>query len=83
MQKEFDWFDKSDNLKKLRMWSYVLLAASVVAEFFVRGHGAEHRWDKIPGFYAIFGFVTCVLMIFLSKFLGQFWLKKSEDYYDK
>jgi len=83
MQKEFDWFDKPNNLRKLRIWSYIILAASVLAEFLVPGHEAHHPWDKIPGFYALFGFVTCVLMIFLSKILGQFWLKKSEDYYDK
>lgn len=83
MKKEFDWFDKPDNLKKLRIFSYIILAASVLAEFFVPAHGAQHLWDKIPGFYALFGFVTCVAMIIISKLLGQYCLKKSEDYYDK
>ncbi|MDO9514878.1 MAG: hypothetical protein Q7J01_02090 [Syntrophales bacterium] len=83
MKKEFDWFDKPNNIKKLRISSYVILALSVLAEFFVPSHGAQHAWDKIPGFYALFGFVICMVMIIVSKVLGQFWLKKGEDYYDK
>ncbi len=83
MKKEFDWFDKSDNIKKLRIISYVLLVLSVLAEFIVPSHGTQHPWDKIPGFYAAFGFVICMVMIIVSKLLGQYWLKKSEDYYDK
>jgi uncharacterized membrane protein len=27
--------------------------------------------------------VICAAMIIVSKLLGQFWLKKSEDYYDR
>ncbi len=83
MKREFDWFDKPDNLKKLRIFSYVILAASVVAEFLIPSHAAHHPWDKIPGIYALFGFVTCVAMIVFSKLVGQFWLKRKEEYYDK
>ena len=83
MKKEFDWFDKPDNLRKLRMFSYILLAVSVLAEFLVPAHGPQHPWDKIPGFYALFGFVICMAMIIVSKLLGQYWLKKKEDYYDR
>lgn len=83
MKKEFDWFDKADNLRRLRIFSYTLLAASVLTEFLVPAHGAQHPWDRIPGFYALFGFVTCAAMIIVSKLLGQYWLKKDEDYYDR
>jgi len=83
MKREFDWFDKSDNLKKLRIFSYIILAISVLAEFLIPNHVVHHPWDKIPGIYALFGFATCAVMIVISKLLGQYWLKKSEDYYDK
>ncbi|MDO9530312.1 MAG: hypothetical protein Q7J27_14305 [Syntrophales bacterium] len=82
MRKEFDWFDKPENIKKLKIFSYVILALSVVAEFFVSSH-PQHSWDKIPGIYALFGFITCVTMIVVSKLLGQYWLKRDEKYYDK
>lgn len=83
MKREFDWFDKPDNLKKLRIFSYVILAASILAEFLIPPHVAHHPWDKIPGIYALFGFVICVAMIIFSKFVGQYWLKRKEDYYDR
>lgn len=83
MKKEFDWFDKPENLKRLRIFSYIILALSVLAEFLVPSHGAHHSWDKIPGIYALFGFITCVAMIVFSKVLGQYWLKRDEEYYDK
>lgn len=83
MKKGFNWFDKAENLKKLRLISYVALALSVIAEFFIPQHTKHFLWDEIPGAYALFGFVTCVFMIVISKIAGQFWLKKSEDYYDK
>jgi len=74
MKREFDWFDKPDNLKKLRIFSYIILAISVLAEFLIPNHVVHH---------ALFGFATCAVMIVISKLLGQYWLKKSEDYYDK
>lgn len=83
MKREFDWFDKPQNLKRLKILSYIILAASVLAEFLVPSHGAHHLWEKIPGFYALFGFATCAVMIIVSKLLGQYWLKRDEDYYDK
>jgi hypothetical protein len=84
MKKEFDWFDKAKNIKKLQIFSYIILALSVVAEFFVTSHGGGHGpLGTIIGSYAIFGFVTCTAMIIVSKLLGQYWLKKDENYYDK
>jgi len=82
MKKEYDWFDKPENIGKLKLWSYVVLVATVMAEFFIHGH-ADHAWDRIPGFYALFGFITCAVLIIVSKVLGQYWLKKDESYYDE
>ena len=85
MKKEFDWFDKHENVNLVRRVSYGLLAATIVAELVVRFllhvHPGEHSWDVIPGFYALFGFIVCALLIVLSKFLGHYWLKKDERYY--
>ncbi len=82
MKKEFNWFDKAENIKKLKIFSYVILALSIVAEFFVSSHGGGHGPLGATGSYAIFGFVTCAAMIIVSKLLGQYWLKKDENYYD-
>jgi uncharacterized membrane protein YozB (DUF420 family) len=42
-------------------------------------HTTIERW---PAFWAVFGFVGCVLLIVLSKAFGHAGIMKREDYYD-
>ncbi len=59
------------------------LLAVLVADFFVPREHPEFFWDHIPGWSALFGFVSCVAIIFVSKALGrQGRLMRREDYYD-
>jgi len=39
-------------------------------------------WDWIPGFSALYGFISTYLIIIVSKSIGHAWLMKPEDYYD-
>jgi hypothetical protein len=39
-------------------------------------------WNSIPAFFALFGFIGCMLIIFLAKSLGKLFLRQGEDYYD-
>ena len=43
---------------------------------------AERSWEGLPGFYAIYGFVACVLLVLAAKELRKFLMRK-EDYYDR
>lgn len=43
-------------------------------------HTAAERW---PGFWAVFGFVGCALIVFLSKAFGHAGIMKREEYYDE
>lgn len=43
-------------------------------------HTAIERW---PAFWAVFGFVGCVLLIVLSKAFGHAGIMRREDYYDE
>lgn len=54
--------------------------ASLVAQWLMERH---YWWESIPGFYALFGFVGCVAIIFLSKWFGALLVQKSEGYYDR
>ncbi len=65
---------------KLGCLSLVVVFAS---DFFVHREHAEYIWDKIPGWGAFYGFVSCVIIILVSKFIGhQGGIMKREDYYD-
>lgn len=71
-----------------RIWMipfFTALALSFLVEFLLRnslGHG-EFPWSSIPGFFALFGFISCVLIIAVSKLLGHYWLQRKENYYDR
>jgi len=67
-----------------RFWFTVLavtLVTSVVMSFVGPSKEAKFLWD-VKAFFAVYGFVGCVAIIFVSKWLGRFWLQRSEDYYD-
>jgi len=64
--------------------SYVVLALLVVYDwFFVDKHSAHTAPEHWFGFWAVFGFVACVLIIFVSKWYGHLGIMTREDYYDE
>lgn len=64
-------------------WCYVLLAAVVAWDIaFVDKEEAHTAVERLPGFWAIFGFVACVLIIVISKWFGHLGIMAREDYYD-
>lgn len=47
-------------------------------------HHHAHTWvEKIPGFWALFGLASCVVLIFVASWLGKSGIQTREDYYDK
>jgi len=39
--------------------------------------------EQFPGFWAVFGFVGCVILILVSKWFGHRGIMTREDYYDE
>lgn len=82
MKKEFDFFDKKENIDKLRYLFYLLLFILVLLDLSVEKH-PHYGWEKLFGAYALYGFFSCVIIVIFSKLLGKLWLQKPEDYYDR
>jgi len=80
-KKEFDWFDHTRNIRRLRIAFYAVLVLLVLPDFFIHKHTLFSPVEAWPGFYAAFGFIACVAIIIISKLLGYL-LKRKEDYYD-
>ena len=80
-KKEFDYFDRPDVKRKLWILLFVVCVLTVVPDFFIHKH-PHFGFDGFIGFYAIFGFVACAVLILLSKVIGRV-LKVKEDYYDR
>ncbi|HEX9776535.1 MAG TPA: hypothetical protein VGA63_00160 [Geopsychrobacteraceae bacterium] len=76
------WFDHPRNIKRLKIGFYAVLVLLVLPDFFMHKHSLFSSVEALPGFYALFGFISCVAIILISKLLG-FVLKKKEDYYDR
>jgi len=70
------------NWPKIKIVFYISLVVVFAVDFLVERHHAETWWDKTPGWSAFYGFVSCVFLIFIVKFIGHIWLYKKEDYYD-
>ena len=78
---------------RIKRWFYVGLVVLVLAEcalalaqkvlpdMFHADH--LHFWfESIPAWGSFYGFVSCLAIIIVSKFLGKVWLMRREDYYD-
>ncbi len=70
------------HLKAVVRVCWGLLALLVLADWFLVGkehaHTSVERWF---GFWSLFGFASCVAIIFVSKWYGHMGITKREDYY--
>ena len=69
--------------KTVKKLAYGILVLLIVADFIIPRHEIHFFGDKVPGFWSLFGFISCALIIVVSKWLGHHWLVRDEDYYDK
>ena len=71
-----------DRLPTVIRVCYGVLGLVVFLDFFVDKHHA-HTWvEHLPGFWSIFGFVACALIVIVSKWFGHQGIMTREDYYD-
>ncbi len=75
------WLVRPRTIRMLWAVFIVILVATVLADFLI-DHDAEHGIAGTIGFYAWYGFLSCVVLIFVSRALG-FFLKRPDDYYDR
>ena len=68
--------------RKLRAILIVAIGITCILGFIFPYEHPHFWWQKIPVFDAVFGFLGCVIIVVVSKWLGHRWLMKREDYYD-
>ena len=73
-------FDKVENIGKLLRVFYVLCALLLLADFVVHRH-ISHEWENLWGFYGVYGFVACVVLVLVAKQMRKL-LMRDENYYD-
>ena len=69
--------------KAAKRTAYVALIILIVVDFIIPRHEIHFFGDKVPGFWSLFGFIACVLIIIVSKWIGHLGLMQDENYYDE
>jgi hypothetical protein len=77
---EEHWLARPGTIRVLWLVLAGVLIVTVAAELFIDVKGA-FTLDRMFAFAALFGFFSCVAMVFGSKLLGA-WVKRDESYYD-
>jgi hypothetical protein len=73
------WLARPRTVRRLWLVFIAVLALTIVADFFVDHHGV-FGIDGSVGFYAWYGFLSCVVLVVGAKALGVI-LNRSDSYY--
>lgn len=81
------WFDRPENARRLFRWLAGATAAFVLIDVVFRLTGFDKHpyfgWQQWPGFYAVYAFVGCAVLVLVA---GRIWrplVKRDQDYYDR
>lgn len=74
-------FDKPENVRRVVHGLAVLCVLLLGADVFFHRH-VTHPWAGLWGFYALFGFVVCVVLVLIAKEMRKR-VMRDEDHYDR
>ena len=69
--------------KTMKIIAYAALILIILIDFFIPRHEIHFFGDRIPGFWSLFGFVACILIILISKWIGHLGIMQDENYYNE
>jgi len=71
---------------RIKRWFYAGLVVVALAEIVLPRifHGGEHHFwfEGLPAWGSLYGLISCVAIIVVSKLIGKLWLMRRENYYD-
>jgi len=75
------WLVRPSSIKTLWRFFWAILILTVLAQLVIKVKGS-FGFDSWIGFGAVFGFISCLLMVLFAKALGML-LKRDQEYYLK
>ncbi len=72
--------DQPESVRKLLYLLAAICALLFMADFVVHRH-VVHPWEALTGFFAVFGFVACVVLVLLAREMRKVVMRR-EDYYE-
>ena len=73
-------FDNPRNPNRAIYALYGVCAVSLLGDFVIERH-VDHPWEALFGFYPLYGFGACVLLVLIAKEMRKILMRK-DDYYD-
>ena len=83
-------FDNPENVKKLLKVFFSSVVSLLILDalylFLDKTHVIHahmvYKWEEFWGFYCFYGFVACVVLVLISKYILRPLVMRKEDYYD-
>ena len=72
-------FDNPKNVKRILHLLYASCVLLFALDFVIHRH-VVHNWENLWGFYPIYGFVGCVILVLVATWMRTF-LMRPEEYY--
>lgn len=70
----------------MKNWHWIVLGilflVTLIFEFTYLSDYDSHWWNAIPAFYALFGFISCTIIIYVGKFIAKNIVNRDINYYD-
>lgn len=79
MKRKLNILDNLWSRKTLLFVFYSSMAVLLLLDIFIHRH-AYFSFEKGFAFFAVYGFLSCVAIVFIARVL-RFFLKREEDYY--
>lgn len=75
-----DFFDRPATIKWILRIFYFICIVLAAADFVIHRH-TYTEMEKIPTFYAAYGFIACVILVLIATQMRK-WLMRGEEYYE-
>ena len=72
-------FDDPGNVKRVIYALYVVCGLTLLLDLVIDRH-VDHPWETLIGFYCVYGFVACVVLVLVAKEMRKV-IMRGEDYY--
>ena len=74
-------FDKPQNVKRVLYSLFTCVVLLLSIDLFYHKHGI-FTWESFFGFYSVYGFVACVILVIVAKYVLRPLVMRKEDYYN-
>ncbi|MGR3178942.1 MAG: hypothetical protein ACUZ8E_12890 [Candidatus Anammoxibacter sp.] len=75
------FFDNPKNVNKVLAVFFGACIVLLIVDIFIHKHG-HFSWEEKPEFFAVYGFVSCVILVLAAKYVLRKLVKRKEGYYD-